>query len=106
MVMLFCKPRPRVTASGIALSRSLLQLYLVLMVHLSMVSHKLQPSEHCANCEKAQSLCPYYTKSDHLLPVDVTHTVEHCFGCCRDGGHAGHDGSRIAEGVDEGLEVR
>ena len=77
----------------------------MLVVHLSMVSHNLQPSEHCANCEESQSLCTYHTKSDHLLSVDVPHAVEHSFRCCCDGGHAGHDGSRIAEGVDDRLEV-
>ena len=77
----------------------------MLVVYLSVVSHNLQSSEHRAKCEKAKSLCAYYTKSDHLLSVHVSDAVEHSFGCGCNGRHARHDSSRIAEGVEDGLEV-
>lgn len=48
----------------------------MLMMRLAMISHNLEPANHCADCEEPQSFRTYHTKRHELLSVDVSSTVE------------------------------
>ena len=93
------------THSPITLQR-LMRCSRLMMMHVASISHQLHPAQHLAHGEESQYLGHHHTRRHHLCAADIPNAAEDCFG-----GHAGlvgggsDGGRRVADQVDDGLEV-